>query len=200
MKKSGIIFLTGIIMIAGVGCAKTETPDSETVQTQTFLDVPMSPTDDSTLEELTSKKYMVAENISLRKMPSDFSPTSEGKISYCLIHIYTAIHGAEYEMKNGTDSLWCLIGYQSTDASYDTLGWVRKDELIEYTQDSKYLLLGPVSIRDGAVDLDSKEAIDTGLYRDAAYILEREGDTVVLETDGGNSCRVRETDLEYPEG
>ena len=153
------------------------------------------------LQELSQKKYMTNENVCVRKAPSDHSAfQSYNVLSYDLVDVIYAVNTTHMlsptreEVENG---IWVLVHFLSSEPE-DTVGWVKWNELIEYTNDTMHMLRSPVKVSEDAIDLETGKPISSIFYDGS--IRRYEGDYAVISSEvGGRSCKVDKKYLIYPD-
>lgn len=155
----------------------------------------MGASDDQFLKEVYAGKYMTAENVPVRRMPSDneifYSPNM---LSYYMVTpVAVVVNYVDDEV-----TYWVFVNFLTIGDMADNHGWVKFSELIEYTEDTKFLLKGPFRLSEDAVDIHTGNAVDIYL-RGSEVNAEFEAGYVHVVTDGGISADVDKKYLIYPE-
>lgn len=155
----------------------------------------MGASEDQFLKEVYAGKYMTAENVPVRRMPSDnemfYSPN---ELSYYMVTPVAAV--VNYVDDEVTH--WVFVKFLTIGEAVDNQGWVKFSELIEYTEDTKSLLKGPFVLSEDAVDIRTGNPVDMYLRGSEVNAEFKEGYVNVM-TDGGISANVDEKYLIYPE-
>ena len=155
----------------------------------------MGASDDQFLKEVYGGQYMTAENVPVRRMPSDneifYSPN---ELSYYMVTpVAVVVNYVDDEV-----TYWVLVNFITIGDMADNHGWVKFSELIEYTEDTKSLLKGPFVLSEDAVDIHTGNPVDIYLRGSEVNAEFKEGYVSVV-TDGGISADVDEKFLIYPE-
>ena len=155
----------------------------------------MGASDDQFLKEVLAGKYMTAENVPVRRMPSDneifYSPN---ELSYYMVTpVAVVVNSVDDEV-----TYWVFVNFLTIGDMADNHGWVKFSELIEYTEDTKALLKGPFVLAEDAVDIHTGNPVDIYLRGSEVNAEFKEGYVHVV-TDGGISADVDEKYLIYPE-
>ena len=80
------------------------------------------------------------------------------------------------------------------DSLSDTIGRVRWDQLVLYTDENKHLLTYPVQLAEGCTDLDTGETVRWDAVR-----ISRMDDDAAVTWEGGSSHRVSKDTLIFPD-
>ncbi|MBE5893274.1 MAG: hypothetical protein E7286_07810 [Lachnospiraceae bacterium] len=147
------------------------------------------------IKEAYGGQYMTAENVPVRRMPSDnemfYSPN---ELSYYMVTpIAAVVNYVDDEVTH-----WVFVKFLTIGDAADNQGWVKFSELIEYTEDTKSLLKGPFVLSEDAVDIRTGNPVDMYLRGSEVNAEFKEGYVYVI-TDGGISANVDEKYLIYPE-
>ena len=149
---------------------------------------------DQFVKQVYGGKYMTAENVQIRRMPSDnemFYAIQE--LSYYMVKPVAVV--SNYVDDEVTD--WIFVNFLTIGDMADNHGWVKFSELIEYTEDTKSLLKGPFLLSEDAVDIHTGNAVDIYLRGSEVNAEFKEGYVSVV-TDGGITADVDEKYLIYP--
>lgn len=155
-------------------------------------------------EEYFEKKWMTGENVKVRKVPynTELENMTSNWLSYKRVDIECIVLG-EYNEEEDRDKVfkqyndpWALISFYSSDTALDTVGWVQLNELVEYTEDTKQFLNGPVSLAEGAVDANTGKPVE---FKSGLFVTDEEGDYVLLFAAGGIEYKVHKDYVIYPE-
>ncbi len=151
------------------------------------------------------QRWMAGEALTVRSLPlADANVTRT--VSYQLVDILSVQYVLDYNVLTTEetfqlpeDDLWALVAFACGDSSLDSVGWVRAADLTAYTEETRDSLLFPLTLRPGAVDLDTGEVLD-GLGD--MFLQEAEdGYAVVSWIEGGGHAerhRVSWDDVIYP--
>lgn len=137
---------------------------------------------------------MTAENVPVRRMPSDneifYSPN---ELSYYMVTpVAVVVNYVDDEVTR-----WVFVNFHTVGDMADNHGWVKFSELIEYTEDTKSLLKGPFVLAENAVDVHTGETVSVYLHGSIVNAVFNEGYVHVV-TDGGIKANVDEKYLIYP--
>ena len=163
----------------------------------------MSPPELSFSEAIAQKKYMVAENVTIRKIPSDNEAFySEKVLSYRIVTPIAVVFEPVMDLQDISwkeeDRHWVLISHRTFGEMVDTHGWVRFSDLIEYNEETMHLLTGPFMLSEDAVDIETGELVHS-LLRGNLVNIEFMDEYVMVSTDGGIYAYVDKKYVIYPE-
>lgn len=172
--------------------------------TETIKNVHMTPPETEFYESIKEKKYMLGENVNLRKIPSDSSEFySSGTLSYVLVTTHAVVFEMVMDLYDKTwkseDRHWVLVSYHSFSGDLsDSFGWVKFSELIEYTEETKELLKGGFTLAENAIDLETG-SLAHPLLRGQRVAVKFMDNCAQVFTNGGISCYVDKKYIIYPE-
>lgn len=160
-----------------------------------FTEIHMQPMEFGACEELYNRKWMTAEKVELRKVPVDtgISNVKITDLSYDMVNVIGVVYVSGNESWDYIP--WALIRYESQETVFDTAGWVRLDEMVEYTEGTMHLLRSPISLAEGAVDSETNEIVEE---KEGLAITDYEGDYVKLFGAGGKFYKVHKDSIIYP--
>lgn len=171
---------------------------------QILSEIHMQPDGAGEYDKYLEKKWMAGYNVKVRKVPynTELDNMISNWLSYTRVDIECIVLG-EYNEEEDRDKVfkqyndpWALISFYSTDTALDTVGWVQLNELVEYTEDTKQFLNGPVSLAEGAIDVNTGKLVE---FKTLLSIVEYEGDYVLLSSAGGVVYKVFKDYVIYPE-
>lgn len=160
-----------------------------------FTEIHMQPVEFGACEQLYNRKWMTAEKVELRKVPVDtgISNVKIADLSYDMVNVIGVVYVFDNE---GWDYIpWALIWYESQETALDTVGWVRVEEMVEYTEETMYLLRSPINLAEGTVDSETNEIVKE---KEGLAIIDYEGDYVKLFAIGGKIYKVHKDYIIYP--
>lgn len=169
----------------------------------TIANLYMAPPESRFAEAIAEKKYMVAENITIRKVPSDKEAFySDNVLSYKMVTpiavVFEPVMNLQDRSWNEEDRHWVLISHRTYGEMVDTHGWVKFSELIEYNEDTMHLLNGPFVLSEDAVDIETGELVHS-LLRGNLVNVEFTDEGARVSTDGGIYAYVDKKYVLYPE-
>ena len=171
---------------------------------QVLKEIHMQPDGAGEYDKYLEKKWMAGENVKVRKVPynTELENMTSNWLSYTRVDIECIVLG-EYNEEEDQDKVfkqynnpWALISFYSPDTALDTVGWVQLNELIEYTEETKHLLHGSVSLAEGAIDVNTGKPVE---FKNLLSITRYEGDYVLLFSAGGIVYKVHKDYVMYPE-
>ena len=187
MKK--ILFfliLCAVLLLSGCSASKSGEEPSHAEPTAAESSLPeihMFP------EDVPARRMMSLEAVAVKGIPSEHAKTNR-KLTYQLTEVLALVHSEPY----ADGDLWALVRFDGFDSFSDTIGWVRWDQLVLYTDENKHLLTYPVQLAEGCTDLDTGEAVRWDAVR-----ISRMGDDATVTWEDGNSHRVSKDALIFPD-
>lgn len=160
----------------------------------------LSPIDSDFPEDFFQKQWMLGENINVWKVPAGVEGLPKqliGRIdlSYYMVKVIGAIYDGDGIGLKGTS--WVLVEFMERDTALDTVGWVKMDDLVEYTEETKYLLRYPLTLTEDAVNVESGQR---EIYFDGpVFVTYYDGEYVGISPSGGRNAKVHKDCLIYPE-
>ncbi|MBE6936205.1 MAG: hypothetical protein E7458_06825 [Ruminococcaceae bacterium] len=100
----------------------------------------------------------------------------------------------------GQDGLWSLVNVLNLAENVDTLGWVKWEELREYTAQDAETLAYPVRVKAGVELYDARRDYRVTADGESVYVIGRRPseDEIILLESGGVKYPVTRDDLIYP--
>lgn len=181
-----------------VACLQEEQQELETdlaMINDIFTQIHMQPVESGAYEALYDRKWMAEEKVELRKVPvdTDISDVKLTDLSYDMVNVMGVVNAFDDE---GWDYIpWALVWYESQETAFDTVGWVRVEELLEYTEETMYLLKSPIYLAEGTIDSETNEIVEE---KEGLAIIDYQGDYVKLFATGGKIYRVHKDYIIYP--
>lgn len=163
----------------------------------------MEPPETRFYEAISENKYMIADSVTLRKMPCDSEEFyTENTLSYYMVTPIAVVFETVVDLQDNSwtaeDRHWVLVSYHAFGDWIDSYGWVKFSELIEYNEETINLLQGPFMLSEDAIDIETGELAHE-LLRGSWVSVDFEEDYVRVGTDGGIFCKVDKKYLIYPE-
>lgn len=145
-------------------------------------------------QEILTKQYMASECTEVFKVPAELEELKNRNLSYIMVYPCAIVtDGKPYP---GFER-WVLVTWRDYAESLDTIGWVKLEDLVEYTEETRKLLKSPLYVAEEAIDLDTGEKVD-GLFTQGAWV-NLYDDYAEICVEGGMSCRVDKKYIRYPE-
>lgn len=144
--------------------------------------------------EILTKQYMAGECAEIYKVPTELEELKNRNLSYVMVYPCAIVtDGKPYP----SCERWVLVTWRDYAESLDTVGWVKLEDLVEYTEETRNLLKSPLYVAEEAINLETGEAVDS-LFTQGAWVNMYE-DYAEVYVEGGISCRVNKKYIRYPE-